>query len=400
MRKSSKKIVSFITSICLLSTLSAFSVSADETQVAGMDTNDTNEIVSQIVDANVDSQPIETSPVVVDSSVAVDTSLQSSETTVSDTLNIQTSIDEVETTLDTLATFITTDGSSTVTSSDGTTDSSILQTTIDGTAIVTTLESSTEETIVTTERYISKDIILDLDISGSMAGDPMSAMQSAAIDFCTKLLNADSDARISIVTFDDNAEVGVKFTNDLDEIKNYINGLTVGGLTNMYDSFEQVKILLETGSGETKNVIIMADGMPCEGNTSSSGKYDSYQNGALNFDNSDLKPLATIYTIGFFHNNYSDSDDEEFMKDLASDSSKYYNADINNLNQVFDQIVYEIEPKTNPNATESNNSKNDIVTTVAKNTNSPETSDNGVSSIVVLTALAGTMLVVTRKNNK
>lgn len=49
----------------------------------------------------------------------------------------------------------------------------------------------------------------------------------------------------------------------------------------MYDSFEQVKILLETGTGETKSVVIMADGMPCEGDTSSVGKYDSYQSGFM-----------------------------------------------------------------------------------------------------------------------
>lgn len=402
MKNSVKKIVSFITSVCLVSTLSAFSVSADETQVAGMDANDTDEIISQIVDATGSNEPVVTSPVVTSS---VDTSAQSSEVSQDvTTLEVQTSIDEVETTIDTLVTSITTDDSSTVTNSDITTDTSTsdLQTTIDGTAIVTTLESSTEETTVTTERYISKDIILDLDVSGSMTGDPMIAMQDAAIDFCTKLLAADPNARISIVTFDSTAETGVKFTNDLDEIKDYINNLTTGSVTNMYDSFEQVKILLETGTGETKSVVIMADGMPNVGNTSSVGKYDSYQNGALNLDNSDLKPLATIYTIGFFHeqNDATDADDEAFMRDLASDPSNYYNANLSNLNQVFDQIVYEIEPETNPNANKVNNTSNDTVTTVAKNTDSPQTSDNGISSIIVLTALAGTMLVVTRKNNK
>lgn len=43
-------------------------------------------------------------------------------------------------------------------------------------------------------------------------------------------------------------------------------------------------------------------------------KYDNYQNGALNLDNFDLKPLATIY-----NNEYNDADDENFMRDLASD---------------------------------------------------------------------------------
>lgn len=269
------------------------------------------------------------------------------------------------------------------------------------TTVVTTVSAETlMTTVVTGDQQGSAplnyydDVVLMLDISGSMYGEPMDAMKQAAVRICEAFLTNDASTSISIVTFGTSAEY-LPYSSDLTELTDYITNLDTAGLTNMHDGMEQVKVILESSSGERKSVIIMADGMPNEGETDYSVDYgyDSEQNAALEYDNANLKTDATVYSIGFFHDNHSASD-AEFIRDLASNASySYIVTETEELEEVFGTIFQQIvtqDGKTEEDAWEDTPT-NDTAST-------PKTADSsGMGLIAGLLALSALGIAVGKR---
>ena len=213
-----------------------------------------------------------------------------------------------------------------------------------GQEIQTTVFSGEEQGVAPTNYY--DDVVLMLDVSGSMYGDPMEAMKDAAAGICEKFLQADPSTVISIVAFSDDVQY-LQYSSNLTQLVSYIRSLQAGGRTNMYDAMSRVKLILNQSNGKQKSVIIMADGMPNEGSDSYTidYNYDSHQNASLQYDNFNLKTAATVYSIGFFEDNYSDSD-AQFVRDLASDPKYGYIVEnASDLEGVFTTIFQNISSK-------------------------------------------------------
>lgn len=247
-----------------------------------------------------------------------------------------------------------------------------------GQEIQTTVFSGEEQGVAPTNYY--DDVVLMLDVSGSMYGDPMEAMKDAAAGICEKFLQADPSTVISIVAFSDDVQY-LQYSSNLTQLVSYIRSLQAGGRTNMYDAMSRVKLILNQSNGKQKSVIIMADGMPNEGSDSYTidynYNYDSHQNASLQYDNFNLKTAATVYSIGFFEDNYSDSD-AQFVRDLASDPKYGYIVEnASDLEGVFTTIFQNISSK-NPNAAVATGT---TATTGAVSA-SPKTGDTGVGMIV------------------
>lgn len=247
-----------------------------------------------------------------------------------------------------------------------------------GQEIQTTVFSGEEQGVAPTNYY--DDVVLMLDVSGSMYGDPMEAMKDAAAGICEKFLQADPSTVISIVAFSDDVQY-LQYSSNLTQLVSYIRSLQAGGRTNMYDAMSRVKLILNQSNGKQKSVIIMADGMPNEGSDSYTidynYNYDSHQNASLQYDNFNLKTAATVYSIGFFEDNYSDSD-AQFVRDLASDPKYGYIVEnASDLKGVFTTIFQNISSK-NPNAAVATGT---TATTGAVSA-SPKTGDTGVGMIV------------------
>lgn len=162
-----------------------------------------------------------------------------------------------------------------------------------------------------TEFQGDRDIYLVLDVSGSMSGTPIKKLKEAAKQFCATMMDDMTGAnRIAIVTYGTKVAT-YNFSSDYDELASAIDGLTAKGSTAMYDALMAVKDLNEKVGNEkaTKHVVVMADGLPNEGATLSSGHYTSKDsNMYYKYGNAVYSTAAgmwydyNIYSIGFFHN--------------------------------------------------------------------------------------------------
>lgn len=177
-----------------------------------------------------------------------------------------------------------------------------------------------------------RDIVLVLDVSGSMSGTPMTETKKAAVKFINTILK--EDASISIVTYDDYAQVMSDFTANESRLTSIVSGINSGGLTNTYDGLYTANNLLQNSNAEKKIIVLMSDGVPNEGKT-----------GDDLIDYADtIKETGTyIYTIGFFEAlGYGKSSAQNLMEELASDGCHYEVANADDLIFFFGDIADQI----------------------------------------------------------
>lgn len=230
-----------------------------------------------------------------------------------------------------------------------------------GTSVITAEMTSGGKTIIKTTnlRVASKarDTVLVLDVSGSMAGTPLSEMKKSAIQFCNDLLEDEYNNRVGIVFYDDELyEVGM--SDDLDYLVREIQAIGTGGTTNMTAALEAADVMLSKNSkalNSVKNVVIMADGIPNEGERSNSGSlpsgsYSSYTS-SVEYANAvidkteNMKSKYNVYSLGFFHGLSGISKDfaTALMRELTNKSDGYYQVDkAEDLQFAFGDISEEI----------------------------------------------------------
>lgn len=328
-----------------------------------------------------------------------------------------TSVEEAVVALDSMTESVESEAAAIVTSAEETTTETTTTTTTESEeailaqetipSVTTVISILTDEPVVTTvmtgEEQGSApinyydDVVLLLDVSGSMYGDPMDAMKLAATEICKSFLQNSPTTAISIVAFGSDVEY-LPYSSDLTTLTTYISELSTSGATNMYGGMEQVKLILNGSNGEQKSVIIMADGMPNDGSydyTVDYG-YGSAQNAALQFDNENLKTDATVYSIGFFHDYYSD-ENAAFIRDLASDAAySYIVTDSDDLDDAFQTIFQQIvteDPKQPAGKVEGSVTDAPVDGT----TSTPKTADKGLGVIVGIMAIAGLGIVLGKR---
>ncbi|MBN1659937.1 MAG: VWA domain-containing protein [Anaerolineae bacterium] len=99
-------------------------------------------------------------------------------------------------------------------------------------------------------------MVVAIDISGSMKGEPIQKARAAAANFCGRF---DAMDQVALVKFDDRIELVHGFTTDKASVIEAINGLQTRGDTALYDviafSIEQLKT--QTGR---RAVVVLTDG--------------------------------------------------------------------------------------------------------------------------------------------
>lgn len=122
-------------------------------------------------------------------------------------------------------------------------------------------EPVTAEVVPLAEETI--DVVLAIDVSGSMAGEPLEQAKAAALDFLDEIPAA---ARIAIVSFDTDAELVSEFTTDRDDSRGAVDELSEGEGTALYDA---VDLAAEQVSGaERSAIVVLSDGADSASETS------------------------------------------------------------------------------------------------------------------------------------
>ena len=185
-----------------------------------------------------------------------------------------------------------------------------------------------------------RDVVLTLDVSGSMGGTPIEETKEAAQKFIDTVYEKSPQTRISIITYSSDAQKVVDFTNDKAKLKNAVSGIYSGGGTNIEAGLKNAYKLIKDEESLKKIVVLMSDGEPTEGKQ----KDGSYREPILSMANKMKQDNLMVYTLGFFHNLEGENLGEcrQLMADIASEGYHYEVSSADSIQFVFDDIAQQV----------------------------------------------------------
>jgi hypothetical protein len=171
-----------------------------------------------------------------------------------------------------------------------------------------------------------KDIILVMDISGSMNGDKLDRAKQDAIDLTNHLLS-DTHNNIALITFDSSATIVSNFINDKDMMLNYITNLSNAGNTNYNSAFLKVIELMDGYHKDDNHDLItlfLTDGYPNKDTPNEKATYGIIK---------DIYPYMTINGIQYEMG-------EDIIQEIIDVTDNQWIADQNSLHNVlFDAAI-------------------------------------------------------------
>lgn len=176
-----------------------------------------------------------------------------------------------------------------------------------------------------------RNIVLTLDVSGSMSGKPLEETKKASSDFINTIL--EQNASIGIVTYDDESYMASDFSTDRAALQSIVPEIYGGGGTNIEIGLRDAQSMLENTDAKKKIIVLMSDGEPGKG----------LMGEALIAYADEIKKSGTIiYTIGFFESLSNKSYPQYLMECIASDGCHYEVADADQLAFFFDDMADQI----------------------------------------------------------
>lgn len=176
-----------------------------------------------------------------------------------------------------------------------------------------------------------REIVLVLDVSGSMEGTPISETKKAATNFIRTILQ--EDAGIGIVTYDESASIKNNFSMDENRLKDTVSSLKEGGGTNIEAGLSMAYQMLQKSDARKKIVVLMSDGIPNNGKVGED---------LILFADEMKEKDVIIYTLGFFESLSSKSEAQYLMEHIASDGCHYEVEDADDLVFFFGDIADQI----------------------------------------------------------
>ena len=167
------------------------------------------------------------------------------------------------------------------------------------------------------------DVVLLIDTSGSMLGEPMSAAQEAATEFVNSVPGS---VRVGVATFADKAHrvVGLEATKS--EAVAAITGLTPAGETSLFDG---VELAAEMFRGDAqRNIVLLSDG----GDTASKASLRDASETATDAD-------AAVFSVGL----QTEETDIAALEDLsAATGGRFEPAETADLSRIYDSLADEL----------------------------------------------------------
>ncbi len=103
----------------------------------------------------------------------------------------------------------------------------------------------------------TQEVVLVVDVSGSMSGAPIAAARAAASSFVAR---ARPGMRVGLVSFATHVDVIAAPTRNHELIATAIDGLSAGGRTALYDAVVATAGVFSSGSDRTRTVVLLSDG--------------------------------------------------------------------------------------------------------------------------------------------
>ncbi|MDD5924079.1 MAG: VWA domain-containing protein [Clostridia bacterium] len=176
-----------------------------------------------------------------------------------------------------------------------------------------------------------RDIVLVLDVSGSMEGTPINETKRAAEKFVDTII--EQDAGTGIVEYNSSAEIVSAFSNDSPVLKDAISSINADGGTNIEDGLIKAESMLANSSANKKIIVLMSDGEPNRGKEGEE---------LIAYADELKKKGIYIYTLGFFENVEYKAGPQYLMEMLASDGCHYEVSDADSLVYFFGDIADQI----------------------------------------------------------
>jgi tight adherence protein B len=166
-------------------------------------------------------------------------------------------------------------------------------------------------------------VMLVVDTSGSMKGQPIASAVAAALKFVTSLPD---EVKVGIVTFSDGAKLLHAPTLDHPMVLGSLGGLRAAGETALYDG---VKLAAKQFVGPAqRNVILLSDGADTSSRASLDEAVGSIQ-----------RTSASIFAVGLTSGEF----DANALRELSSKGSgRYSPADTADLSSVYQSLATEL----------------------------------------------------------
>lgn len=171
-----------------------------------------------------------------------------------------------------------------------------------------------------------KDVVLVLDVSGSMWGDKIDRVKEDASDLVKKLLVSDPNNKIGLAVFSDEGTKILDFSSNEEALLGEINNLEVGGQTNYYEGMLRAEEIIgdyQMQEGRGLAILFLTDGYPNRCNSQEIGVYRR-----LKARYPDMQVSAIQYELGV-----------NIASELKAMSDRQYYANMDTLHSVlFDAL--------------------------------------------------------------
>lgn len=113
----------------------------------------------------------------------------------------------------------------------------------------------------------AKEIVLVLDVSGSMAGSKIKKLKEATNNFIDKMSTV-QNLKIGIVAYSDSGyikkvnDTALINSDDIESLHDIVKGLNANGGTNTGDGLRSAAYLLNNSTNANKTIVLMSDGEP------------------------------------------------------------------------------------------------------------------------------------------
>ncbi len=177
-----------------------------------------------------------------------------------------------------------------------------------------------------------RDIVLVLDTSGSMGGDPIQETEKAAEKFIDTI--AEEQACIGIAAYDSEARRISGFSMNKEQLSEQIAEISTGGDTDIEAGLAEACAMLQYSVSPKKIIVLMSDGEP------NSGKQGEE---LIAYADKIKEEGILIYTLGFFANLGENKATAQYlMEKIASDGCHYEVSSADDLVFFFEDMADQI----------------------------------------------------------